>query len=74
MGNGSTGHLYQLKRYWRSKNKIKLTKILRFSNQDILVIKHKVINQINTLKPRQNDRNFADEISKCILLNETFGL
>ena len=24
----------------------------------------------NTLRPRQNGRNFADDISKCILLNE----
>ena len=27
---------------------------------------------INSLRPRQNDRYFADDIFKCILLNENF--
>ena len=26
---------------------------------------------LNTLRPRQNDRHFADDIHKCIWLNET---
>ena len=25
---------------------------------------------VNTLRPRQNGRHFADDISKCIFLNE----
>ena len=33
----------------------------------IIIIYHIII---NTLRPRQNDRLFADDIFKCIFLNE----
>ena len=29
---------------------------------------------MNTLSPRQNVRHVADDISKCILLNENFSI
>ena len=29
---------------------------------------------LNTLRPRQNDRHFADSIFKCIFLNENFRI
>ena len=30
-----------------------------------------LLHMVNTLRPRQNDRHFADDIFKCIFLNET---
>ena len=30
--------------------------------------------QFNSSLPEQNDRHFADEISKCIFMNETFRI
>ena len=32
--------------------------------------KQTILNQFNTLRPRQNDRHFPDDISKWIFLNE----
>ena len=33
-----------------------------------------VLGTFNTLKPRQNGCRFADYVSKCISLNENFGI
>ena len=30
--------------------------------------------KVNTLRPRQNGRHFADDIFKCIFLNENFWI
>ena len=35
--------------------------------------KHKVL-ILKTLRPRQNGRNFADDIFKCIFLNENTSI
>ena len=48
-------------------------KLLLISSAYRFSIFHVVINQhIDTLRPRQNGRHFADDIFKCILLNENF--
>ena len=35
-----------------------------------MIIFFKLVNVINTLRPKQNGRHFADDIFKCIFLNE----
>ena len=44
--------------------------IIFYSLQYYLIIVFNRFGYINTLRPRRNRRHFADEIFKCILLNE----
>ena len=37
---------------------------------DVLLQLSYLVNPFNTLRPRQNGRHFADDILKCIFLNE----
>ena len=37
---------------------------------DLLPTLHKATDRFNTLRPRQNERHFADDIFKCIFLIE----
>ena len=57
----------------RSSNLILLMKILIYGiliqvNWQIKV--NGIFSYVNTLRPRQNDRHFADDVFKCIFLNE----
>ena len=54
----------------------------KFMNKNIIIYKvmlafvfnnirvNSLYNDLNTLRPRQNGRHFADDIFKCIFLNE----
>ena len=48
----------------------KLTQLLQITPSRVVNFSHVSRYGFNTLKPRQNGRYFADDIFKCIFLNE----
>ena len=58
------------KETWKNRNSINFLPFI-FTNPAMIHHKSpKAFDQLNTLKPRQNGRHFADDMFKCIFLND----
>ena len=55
---------------WRHRSESTLTETSHYLNQCWFIISGVLWHPLNTLRPRQNGRHFADDIFKCIFLNE----